>query len=516
LDRIRTQRQVTNLNTFKYPNIDFKQDTIQSRLISNIYLAARSKYSLGLDFDVSRSNIQVVGTALSASVFARNVFGGTETLSFSARGSIGILSDGSLSDETFTSEIGGDINLTFPRIWFPFNTKNIIPYYALPQTRLSIGTNFQQNIGLDRQVLNTTLGYNWTPSNFIRNSLELINIEFIRNTNPENFFNDFGSTFNTLDNIADSYENIDGFADFFDENVDPTLDANDEQNLIIPNGANEFIDNLLMPGVALTDDDFETVRSIDERQRRLTENNLIVSSNFAFQKNNRADTNDNSFYQYRVQLESAGNLLSAFSNFIDFDTNEEGQNLVFGIPYSQYIKTDLEYIKHWDLDKESVLAFRSILGLAVPYGNSNSIPFVRSYFGGGANDNRAWQVYSLGPGRTNNENDFNEANFKLGFNLEYRFPIVGAIKGALFADAGNIWNVLDNVEDEEATFNGFSSLADIALGTGFGLRYDLSYFVFRFDLGFKTYNPARIGSDRWFTDFNLNESVFNIGINYPF
>ncbi|WP_394975101.1 BamA/TamA family outer membrane protein [uncultured Croceitalea sp.] len=512
LDRIRTQRQVTNLNTFKYPNIDFQQDTIQSRLISNIYLAARSKYSLSLDFDVSRSDIQVVGTALSASVFVRNVFGGAETLSFSTRGSIGIISDRSLSEETFTSEIGGDINLTFPRIWFPFNTEKVIPYYMVPQTRLSIGTNFQQNIGLDRQVLNTSLAYNWSPNNFAKNSLELINIEFVRNTNAENFFNVYNNTYTALDDIANNYENINGFESFFETDPD---DANNI-TLSIPNGANDFIDAIIRGGNALTPDDEDEVRSIEERRNRLTENNLIFSSNFAFQKNNRTDTNDNSFYQYRIKLESAGNFLSAFSNFIQFNTNEEGQNLVYSIPYSQYVKTDVEYIKHWDLDKESVLAFRSIFGLAIPYGNSNSIPFVRSYFGGGANDNRAWQVYSLGPGRTENTNDFNEANFKLGFNLEYRFPIVGAIKGALFADAGNIWNVLDNVDDKEATFNGFSSLQDIALGTGFGLRYDLSYFVFRFDLGFKTHNPARIGSDRWFTDFNLNDSVLNIGINYPF
>ena len=156
------------------------------------------------------------------------------------------------------------------------------------------------------------------------------------------------------------------------------------------------------------------------------------------------------------------------------------------------------------------------MGLAIPYGNSDNIPFVRSDFGGGSNDNRAWDVYSFGPGRTQNLNDFNEANFKLAFNLEFRFPIVGDIKGAFFADAGNIWNVFDNVDDPDATFNGFESLGDIALGTGFGLRYDFTYFVIRLDTGFKTYNPALIGSDRWFTNFNLNEAVLNIGINYPF
>ncbi|GMN10504.1 BamA/TamA family outer membrane protein [Croceitalea sp. MTPC9] len=517
IDRVRTQRQITNLNTFKYPNIDFQQDTVQSpRLITNIYLAARPKYSLGLDFDISRSDIQQIGTALSASVFTRNVFGGAETLSLSARGSIGILSDNDLSNETFTSEIGGDINLTFPRIWFPFNTERVIPYYMVPQTRLSIGTNFQQNIGLDRQVLNTVLGYNWSPNDFVKNTFELMNIEFVRNTNAENFFNVYNSSYSQLDNIADNFDdplNFPELAQFF---IEDNNNQQDNLRLSVPAGTNGFIDAVTVSGFPIDAEDLNEVRSIEERRNRLTENNLIFSSNFTFQKNNRSDINDNSFYQYRIKLESAGNLLSAFASFIPFNTDGNGQELVFGVPYSQYVKTEFDYVKHWDLNRESVLAFRSIFGLAIPYGNSNSIPFVRSYFAGGANDNRAWQVYSLGPGRTENLNDFNEANFKLSFNLEYRFPIVGDVKGALFADAGNIWNVFDNVDNEEATFNGFNSLADIALGTGFGLRYDLSYFVFRFDLGFKTHNPARIDSERWFTDFNLNESVINIGINYPF
>jgi len=94
--------------------------------------------------------------------------------------------------------------------------------------------------------------------------------------------------------------------------------------------------------------------------------------------------------------------------------------------------------------------------------------------------------------------------------------LVGDLKGALFADAGNIWNFLDNESNPDATFNGFRSLGDIALGTGVGLRFDFSYFVFRFDTGFKTYNPALPYSERWFSDFRLNRAVFNIGINYPF
>ncbi len=515
VDYVRTNRQITNLNTFKYPSIKFDENDRNDSLVANIFLAPRPKYSLDTSLELSRSNIQQLGTAFSVSVITRNVFGGAETLSFSARGSVGLLDD-PITDENFTSEIGGDINLTFPRIWFPLNTEKIIPYYMLPQTRLSVGTNFQKNIGLDRQSLNAVLGYNWSPTEFQKNTLELLNIEFVDNSDPTDFFRVYGNTYNNLNNIANSYENISGFEGFFDENVNPEIDNDDEQDLLIPDGTSDFTSALVDDGQALNEEDFDTVRSIEERRERLTQNNLIFTSNFTFQKNNRQGINDNSFFQYRLKFESAGNLLALMSNIIPFETNDQGQELVYGVPYSQYLKTEFDYVKHWSAGNNNVVAFRGFVGIAIPYGNADNIPFVRSYFGGGSNDNRAWNVYSLGPGRTQNVNDFNEANFKIGLNLEYRFPIVGDIKGAFFADGGNIWNVFDNVDDEDATFNGLSSLGDLALGTGFGLRYDFTYFVIRIDTGFKTYNPARVGSDRWFKDFNFQEAVFNIGINYPF
>src|SRR5690606_41454084 len=90
LDRIRPDRQITNLNTFQYPNIEFVADSSQTELITNIYLSARPKFSLNMNFDLTHSNIQQVGTAFSTSVITRNVFGGAETLNISARGAIGL------------------------------------------------------------------------------------------------------------------------------------------------------------------------------------------------------------------------------------------------------------------------------------------------------------------------------------------------------------------------------------------------------------------------------------------
>jgi outer membrane protein assembly factor BamA len=208
--------------------------------------------------------------------------------------------------------------------------------------------------------------------------------------------------------------------------------------------------------------------------------------------------------------------LSLFTKATNQKANLKGNHEILNLEYSEYLKTEFDYIKHWDLTKEKVFAVRTFFGIAVPFGNSDDIPFSRSYFSGGSNDNRAWQPYSLGPGRSGATNDFNEANMKIALSGEYRFKIQGIIKGALFADAGNIWNVFDNVEDEKSTFTGLKSLKDIALGTGFGIRIDLSFFVIRFDLGFKTYNPANQNGEKWFKDYNFGHSVLNFGINYPF
>lgn len=514
IDRIRTIRQITNLNVFKYPNITIEEDSTKNNLTTNIYLSSRPKYSSGTDFNVTHSNIQQVGLGLSQSLQARNLFRGAENLSLSGRVSIGSSKDPNISDSHFFNilEYGADLNLTFPRIWVPFiNTGKIIPNYMLPQTRMSIGTTSQRNIGLDKQTFNTILGYNWTPSEFKKHAVEILNVQFVLNLNQERFFGVYRNTYNRLNKVAQPYAANVLVSDFFE-----IPDGETTPNLIIPEGTTGFINAVQNQGlIATTDTDYIEVVRIEERRQRLTENNLIFASNYTLNKNNRNGLTDNNFYQFRFKLESAGNLLSGLSYLIPFNQKDD-KLLVFGVPYSQYVKTEFDFIKYWDLSRSNVLAFRSFLGIAVPYGNADNIPFVRSYFAGGSNDNRAWYPYSLGPGRTKALNDFNEANLKIALNLEYRFPIVGDVKGALFADAGNIWNVFDNVDDPDAVFSGFNSLADIALGSGFGIRYDFTYFLFRLDLGFKTYNPAEETSKRWFRDYNFKNSVLQIGINYPF
>ena len=290
------------------------------------------------------------------------------------------------------------------------------------------------------------------------------------------------------------------------------------RNLIIPKGANEFIDNVLNDLTDLTyeSNSYKAVNLIKERKERLTTNNFIMGSSFNFNYNSQKSILDENFFQLRWKLTWAGSLITQVLKFLNKEKNDLGQYEIGGIAPSQYIKTEIDYIKHWQIKRNNILAIRLFSGIAIPFGNANNIPFSRSYFSGGANDNRAWRAYSLGPGKSQNINEFNEANFKLSFNFEYRFKILGKMNGALFVDGGNIWNVLDNIEDENSRFNSFKDFSEIAIGSGIGLRYDFDFFVFRFDTGFKTYNPSLENKDRWWSEYALNRAVFNIGINYPF
>jgi len=514
-DKVDTYRRLNDLNVFRYPTITNVEDSTGTSLSANVYLSARPKYTLDQNLDITQSSIQNIGIGYSPALIARNVFRGAENLSLSGRVSFGNSRDPNLEDNNFFNirEIGVDLSLDFPRIWFPFiKTNKIIPGYTLPRTRLSLGYTSQKNVGLDKQTFNTVLGYNWTPSDRVKHNIELINVQYVNNLRTDQFFNFYQSSYNSINEFATDAAKpyLDSRPQYFE-----IPEGGTEPRLIVPDGIDGLIQELQDSALPSTPDDLETVKNVDERRNRLIQNNLISTTNYTFNLNNKTGITDNRYYQFRFKVESAGNILSALSGLIDFK-EENGQKEIINVPFSQYIKTEFDYVKYWDLNRSNVLAFRSFAGIAIPYGNATSIPFVRSYFAGGPNDNRGWFPYTLGPGRTNALQDFNEANLKLALNLEYRFPIVGNFKGALFVDAGNIWNIFDDVDNPDAKFIGISSLNDIAVGSGFGVRYDFTYFVFRVDLGFKTYNPAEVQNKRWFRTYNFNNSVLQIGINYPF
>ncbi|MES2864933.1 MAG: BamA/TamA family outer membrane protein [Bacteroidota bacterium] len=511
-DKTLTTRALANLKIFRFPQIQYVEDDSGNGLIANIVLTPLKKYNFNIKGDLTHSNIQQFGISGFTGITFRNVFGGAEILDFAIRGNIGTSTDPSIKNSTNAFfnilEYGGDVKLTLPRIFFPISTRKIIKKESIPSTAITLGLSKQTNIGLDKENYNGSFYYEWglNKDETKKFRFDLFNLQFVRNLNINNYFNVYNYSYNTLNELALVY------------NTDPslTVDGTLTGDLSLV-GAVDFINQVASGDIAVNNEtNFKTINTIGERRKRLIENNLILSSSFSYNLSTKKDINDVQFYNIKAKVESAGNILNLIAKRKDEPFSDNNKRTLFGVEYAQYIKTEFEYIKHLHLYKKSSLAFRFFGGIAIPYGNSNSVPFSRSYFAGGSNDNRGWQAYSLGPGASKSVNDFNEANFKLSMNLEYRFNIFNSLNGALFADAGNIWNVFDNVEDEKLVFNGFKSLQDTALGTGFGLRYDFGFFVVRGDFGFKTYNPAKEYSERWFKDMNLSKTVFNIGINYPF
>ncbi|WP_306293778.1 translocation and assembly module lipoprotein TamL [Winogradskyella forsetii] len=510
LAQSRTSRYLNDLQMFRYPNVDFIENEEDTTLTANIYLEPKKQYGLSFDPEINTSNIQTIGFSFSAGLKIRNIFRGAETLEISGIAAIGASKTRNDPESAFfdINEFGGNIRLTIPRLFSPFNTDKIIPKYMSPSTAMSISATSQQNIGLDKQSLSGIFSYNWFPSKTVTNTLELFNVNFVKNLNTSNYFGVYQNSFSRLNSIARDINYIPNDAFLQDDE----LGSNRYQP------ADVFIDDVLVGNTSLSasDDDYLTVNNIDERKERLTENNLIFSTSFDYKIDKRNNIFDNDFSVFKWRLELAGNLLSSISNIAGLTKNDDGNYEVFGVAFSQYVKAEIDYVKYVDLGRKNVFALRSYVGVAIPYGNSNSIPFAESFFAGGPNDNRAWTAYNLGPGSSKTTNEFNEANFKLHLSAEQRFSLFGAFQGAIFADAGNIWNVLDNVEEDAATLTSFDSLRDIALGSGFGLRYDFDFFVLRFDVGFKTYDPSQVQSKRWFRDYNFSNAVYNIGINYPF
>ena len=496
--RSNTIKQLNNLENFQYPTVSYNYlINSKSELEANVLLNPKERFSLGFGVDLKHSNIEDIGVAFETSFTSRNVFQGAERLEFSSRGTLG------KSGNTTISEYGFDIRLKFPRLFLPSKLKKVLNLDYNPNTYIGLGTSKQTNIGLDRQSFKFDLNYNWTNLNDKKINLGLLNIELVNNKNSVNYFNIYSNSFNSINSIA------------LNNNTNSSY-FNSLNKLIVPEGINSFIKDVINRNLSLNEDDFNTVNYINDRRNRLTANNLIIGSSYSLISDNRKSLFDQNFSQLKIKFELAGTLTNFFANQFNAEVDQYNNKKILGLAYSQYFKTEFNYIKHWAISSNSTLAFRGYYGIAIPFGNSDNIPFSKSFFSGGSNDNRAWEVYRLGPGSSGAISEFNEANMKIAFNIEYRFGLFGKLDGAVFTDIGNIWNVFDDTQDPRRTFDGFNDLNELAIGSGFGIRYNLGYFVLRLDMGLKAYNPVLDSNERWMTDFKLNKAVFNIGLNYPF
>ena len=493
-----TRKHLKSLRNFKITNIQY--ETIKDnnkQLDVNVFLTPLDKFSLDLETELTHSNIRDLGVSGKFSFINRNIFRGAEIFKLSFLSSFFNASQDANKEGSFFNswEIGADMSLEIPRFVAPFGLGKLVPKRMSPRTMFTLGTSIQQNIGLDRETVTALIDYKWQYNDKKTIQLDVFNTQYVRNLRIGNYFDIYNSEYIKLNSIAKIF--------FDDPNY--TLERQGE--------------TVSFMKTVFNDDEFQTSNpdqyrnnlNILDRYNIITSDFLIPTIAYSYTFNNQSDFRDNNFSFFKVRVANSGNIGGLLSNKKD----SNNRKTIFNIPLAQYFKTDIEYKKFWEVNNNSVIGFRSFIGAIIPYDNS-AIPFTKSYFAGGSNDIRAWQTYDLGPGSRNSGLEYNIGSLKFLTSAEYRFDLFGSLKGALFMDAGNIWDITNSIfAEEKATFKGFKSIKDIAVGSGFGLRYDFSFLVFRLDLGFKMHEPY-LENNKWFRNYNFSNAVYNIGINYPF
>ena len=493
-----TRNHLKSLKNFKSTNITFTPvKGSDDELKMDLFLTPIEKFTTGFETELTHSNIRNIGTSAKFSIIDRNVFRGAELLKLSFLGSWFNANNGP------GWEIGGDASVEIPRFVAPFGLSKLVPKRMSPRTLFSLGLSIQKNIGLDRQTYTFQSDYKWEYNKNKTIQLEIFNTQYIQNLNVSRFFNIYDSEFTNLNAVAEIYDTAKSTS-YFPITTDSDLQASKSLDFIKIVAADSGFR-------ASNSADYNAVLNIQNRYNIVTSDFLVPTLAYSFTYNSQIDFKDSNFSFFKARISNSGNILGLFSKTY----NSNDKKTLLKIPLAQYFKIDLEYKQFWNLGTTSVFGIRTFLGAIFTYDNSD-IPFTRSYFAGGSNDIRAWKTYDLGPGKRNSGLEFNVGSFKFLTSAEYRFDLVGSLKGAMFIDAGNIWDISGSeFIDEDAKFNSLSSLEDIAIGSGFGLRYDLSFFVLRLDIGFKTYEPY-LKESKWFKNYNFESAEYNIGINYPF
>lgn len=301
--------------------------------------------------------------------------------------------------------------------------------------------------------------------------------------------------------------------------------------------ANRFITHELNPfavtytQLSQTTPEFKKVLDSNPFLKSSFDQQFIAGLTYSFYYNEMVDVLDQHQFFINANLDLAGNLLDVFSG-------GETPRTFLGLEYAQYAKVDTDLRYHFRLSNDNVIATRLYGGIGIPYGNSEVMPFSRQFYSGGPYSVRAFQIRSLGPGsytppQAEDGIPYYDrmGNIRLEANIEYRFPIYQFLKGAVFADAGNVWNTEGNhveLDEQELTPEqlqqqllllengtfGSGFINEVAVGVGAGLRIDIQSFVIRFDLGIPVHTPYYEEGQRW--DFRITDPVFNFAIGYPF
>ncbi|WP_229214361.1 translocation and assembly module lipoprotein TamL [Dyadobacter flavalbus] len=463
-----TQQQLSLTDQFRFVNYSYTLDSTGKGINSFFKVIPLEKYQISTDLGLNVIQLQgAPGPFANLSYKIRNVFNGLENFEANLRGGIELVPGflGGNNPIYRSEEVGLNTSLIFPRLLTPGSLLQKQTAAYNPRTQLGLGYNYVNRPEYTRTNLKAAMTYSWQPSNTTLFNLSLIDLNVL---NTQNIRADFASLLDTL---------------------------RDQGNNLINSFNKSFVSD--------------------------------INFNFVYNTNTLIGPPKNARY-LRIALESGGTSLNILPN------QERVIKDVFNdkdLQFYKYLRWNADYRRYWPVGRRSAFVARINSGAIYSYGNNKVPPYEKYFFAGGSNSLRAWLPRRLGPGRSEPRRTSNNLSFEspgeflMEGNLEWRgflAKFFGDINYALFIDAGNVWNLNSNapVEQKLKTSN---FLSEIAVGTGFGIRYDLSFFILRFDFGIKVYDPAL---QRFVLDelefnklFNRTQSNFlniNLGVGYPF
>ena len=457
----KTYQAFARLGIVKFVNIEVEPvGIIDDKIWLDAYVLLTKAKSQTVSLSLEGTNSEGdLGFGIGTGYQHRNLAKGSEVLNTKFRMSYESLSgdlSGLINDNY--SEYGAEVGITFPKFKFPFLKKNF-KQKILASTEFSTQFNYQERPEYTRIIAGAGWRYHWSfKQNRTRHTFNLIDVNYV----------------------------------------------------YLPKSRSDFLDSIANPLL-----------------RYSYENHFIMRMGYSFYHTNKLPASPVSkrfqlnVYTFRAAVESAGSVLYAFSKMLGHQ-RKEGAYKIFGINYSQYAKFDADYSITHNFNPRSSLAFHIGAGVAVPYGNSTVLPFEKRFYAGGANSVRGWGVRTLGPGSFDGLNSMNSfiyqcGDIRLDINLEYRAKLFWVIEMGAFIDAGNIWTIRNYEDQPGGVFKVDKFYKEIALAYGLGLRLDFTYFLLRFDLGMKAYNPAA-NQERWpLTSPNWKrDSAFHFSVGYPF
>lgn len=458
-----TLNRLMSMGNFKFVRVKFSDsDTIAPGFLDvTILMTTMPNYTFRAGTDLVSKSNNFTGPRMNLSLLNRNTFKGAELLNLNMAGSFEAQLSGN-NKNLYSYSYNPQVELTFPRFIVPFKIKRTNSIY-IPKTRLSLSYNYLKRVDyFDMRTSQFIYGFKWKENIKKEHELNPINVSYTSLGNQSAAFTEL------LDSI-------------------PFL-------------------------------------------KKSYEEQFIAGGNYSFTYNEQVVPVKKMQYFLLATAETAGNVFSLAKLIGGEKPSSENPSKVVGSIYSQYAKLSIDARGYFNFSDKNKMAMRVFAGVAKPFGNSSILPYTKQFFSGGPNSLRAFQINSVGPG-TNYQNSDNRGFLQLGgdikleMNGEYRFNIYRFFKGALFVDAGNVWLQKSNPANTGSPFLISTFMNEIAVGTGVGLRIDVSFFILRFDLAMPLRKIPKPGDNfRWVTDqINFANSswrsenlILNIAIGYPF